>query len=260
MRWVKCRILDFPVAFSPTPASLPDEILLGHQQQLVLFQSKGISSSSLKHLRYLKRFLSTMNSYKSKYPGPGGAGGAVGYVGHSPPGPPGQQPPHPSALRRPRPGEESRHAPPPPHPAIPYPPLPRHLKIEEPEEEDEESIAVEPEMKRRRFFLDPARVSTAVSEAASAASTSAAPDNGHRFIEQFNADMMQQFLAHQRKVQGSFQRWEMDRQRQHEAAMERWRGEARAHEKEMFGMFVAVMGECNNALTNMLRCVSTGLQ
>ena len=60
----------------------------------------------------------------------------------------------------------------------------------------------------------------------------------------------------QRKVQASFQRWEMDRQRQHEAAMERWRGEARAHEKEMFGMFVTVMGECNNALTNMLRWVA----
>ena len=34
-------------------------------------------------------------------------------------------------------GEESRHAP--PHPANPYPPLPRHLKIEEPEEEDHEN-------------------------------------------------------------------------------------------------------------------------
>ena len=96
-------------------------------------QSKGISSSSLKHLRYLKRFLATMNSYKSKYPGPGG-------VGHSPPGQSGQQMPHPppALKQRPRQAEESRHAPP-PHPANPYPPLPRHLKIEEPEEEDEES-------------------------------------------------------------------------------------------------------------------------
>ena len=50
-------------------------------------------------------------------------------------------------------------------------------------------------MKRRRFMFDPTTVRTAVSEAA-AASTSA-PDDGHRFIEQFNADMMQQFLAHQ---------------------------------------------------------------
>ena len=98
------------------------------------FQSKGISSSSLKHLRYLKRFLATMNSYKSKYPGPGVGGG------HSPPGPPPGPPlQHPSALRRPRLGEETRHAPPPPHPANPYPPLPRQLKIEEPEEEDDES-------------------------------------------------------------------------------------------------------------------------
>ena len=57
------------------------------------------------------------------------------------------------------------------------------------------SVAVEPEMKRRRFLLDPAKVSTAVSE--NAAASSSASDDGHRFIEQFNADMMQQFLAHQ---------------------------------------------------------------
>merc|ERR1719433_460264 len=41
-----------------------DEIL---KQLIAECQSKGISSSSLKHLRYLKRFLATMNSYKSKY-------------------------------------------------------------------------------------------------------------------------------------------------------------------------------------------------
>ena len=58
---------------------------------------------------------------------------------------------------------------------------------------------------------------------------------------------------HPSRTQASLQRWELERQRQHEAAMERWRSEARAHEKEMFGMFVTVMGECNNALTNMLR-------
>ena len=83
-----------------------DEILLAWSmvaQQIVLSQSKGISSSSLKHLRYLKRFLATMNSYKSKYPGPGGASGAVGHS--PPPGLPGQQLPHPPpALKRPRPG------------------------------------------------------------------------------------------------------------------------------------------------------------
>ena len=54
--------------------------------------------------------------------------------------------------------------------------------------------------------------------------------------------MMEQFLVHQRKVQSSFQKWELDRQRQHEMTMERWRQEARAHEKEMFGMFVKVRG------------------
>ena len=45
----------------------------------------------------------------------------------------------------------------------------------------------------------------------------------------------------------------MERQRQHEQAMERWRQEAHAHEKEMFGMFIKVMGECNAALTSRMR-------
>lgn len=78
-------------------------------------------------------------------------------------------------------------------------------------------------------------------------------DESQRFIEQFNQDMMEQFLAHQRKVQASFHKWELERQRQHELSMEKWRQEAREHEKEMFGMFVKVMGECNQALTNVLR-------
>ena len=73
-------------------------------------------------------------------------------------------------------------------------------------------------------------------------STSANMDEGLQFIEQFNQEMMGQFLSHQRKVQSSFQKWEIERQRQHEVAMAKWREEARSHEKEMFGMFVKVTG------------------
>jgi hypothetical protein len=36
-------------------------------------QSKGISASSLKHLRYLKRFLSSMTAFRTRYPGGGGS-------------------------------------------------------------------------------------------------------------------------------------------------------------------------------------------
>ena len=58
-------------------------------------------------------------------------------------------------------------------------------------------------MKRRRFF-DQSKVTAAVSAAAaSAAAGATTADDGHRFIEQFNADMMEQFLAHQRKMQVS---------------------------------------------------------
>ena len=70
-------------------------------------------------------------------------------------------------------------------------------------------------------------------------------------MEHFNREMIEQFLAHQRRVQSSYQKWEVERQRQHEQSMDRWRQESRAHEKEMFGIFVKVMSECNAALGNI---------
>lgn len=88
---------------------------------------------------------------------------------------------------------------------------------------------------------------------AASESTSTNLSEGQKFIERFNQDMMEQFLEHQRRVQSSYQRWELERQRQHEQSMERWRQEARDHEKQMFGMFVQVIGECNAALNNMLK-------
>lgn len=41
-------------------------------------------------------------------------------------------------------------------------------------------------------------------------------------LERFNQEMMEQFLDHQRQMQANFFRWEMERQKQHEAAMERY--------------------------------------
>ena len=40
-------------------------------------------------------------------------------------------------------------------------------------------------------------------------------------------------------------------------ALERWRQEAREHEKQLFGMFCHAMAQCNAALTTMLRLVKT---
>ena len=51
---------------------------------------------------------------------------------------------------------------------------------------------------------------------------------------------MDQFLEHQQRVQQSFRKWEMEKQKQHEISMERWRTQSKEHEKEMFGMFVQV--------------------
>lgn len=76
-------------------------------------------------------------------------------------------------------------------------------------------------------------------------------DDGQKVIERFNQDMMEQFLEHQRRAQESLHRWEMEKQRQHNLAMERWRHEAREHEKAMCGLFVQVISECNAALTAM---------
>jgi hypothetical protein len=48
-------------------------------------------------------------------------------------------------------------------------------------------------------------------------------------------------------------RWEQERVRQEHLALERWRQEAREHEKQLFGMFCHAMAQCNAALTTMLK-------
>lgn len=77
--------------------------------------------------------------------------------------------------------------------------------------------------------------------------------DGYRFIEKFNRDMMDQFLDYQRRVAASQIRWEQERYRQEQLAIEQWRQESREHEKQMFGIFCGVLSQCNAALNILLK-------
>ena len=81
-------------------------------------------------------------------------------------------------------------------------------------------------------------------------------EQGYKFLEQFNRDMMDQFMEHQRRTQASFTRWEQERWRQERESMERWRQEARDHERQLFGMFCTAMAKCNAAITAVLKAKS----
>merc|ERR1719461_2694095 len=78
-------------------------------------------------------------------------------------------------------------------------------------------------------------------------------EQGYKFLEQFNREMLDQFMEHQRRTQASFTRWEQERWRQERESMERWRQEARDHERQLFGMFCSAMTKCNAALTSVLK-------
>ena len=78
-------------------------------------------------------------------------------------------------------------------------------------------------------------------------------DAGYKLIEQFNREMMDQFMEHQRKTRESFEQWEQERWRQEKECMERWKQEGREHERQLFGMFCTAMVKCNAALTAVLQ-------
>merc|ERR1719461_116927 len=82
-------------------------------------------------------------------------------------------------------------------------------------------------------------------------------EQGYKFLEQFNREMLNQFLEHQRRTQASFTRWEQERWRQERESMERWRQEARDHERQLFGMFCTAMSKCNAAITAVLKAKAT---
>ena len=54
--------------------------------------------------------------------------------------------------------------------------------------------------------------------------------DGYRFIEKFNRDMMDQFMEYQKRVAANQNRWEAERRRQDQMAIEQWRQEARETE------------------------------
>ena len=74
-----------------------------------------------------------------------------------------------------------------------------------------------------------------------------------RFIEKFNRDMMDQFMEYQKKVAANQSRWEAERRRQDQMAIEQWRQEAREHDRQMFGIFCSALTHCNAALNVLLR-------
>jgi len=80
---------------------------------------------------------------------------------------------------------------------------------------------------------------------------------GYKFLEHFNREMLDQFMEHQRRTQASFTRWEQERWRQERESMERWRQEARDHERQLFGMFCTAMSKCNAAITAVLKAKAT---
>merc|ERR1719187_334328 len=82
-------------------------------------------------------------------------------------------------------------------------------------------------------------------------------EQGYKFLEAFNREMMDQFMEHQRRTQASFTRWEQERWRQERESMERWRQEARDHERQLFGMFCTAMSKCNAAVTAVLKAKAT---
>jgi len=77
--------------------------------------------------------------------------------------------------------------------------------------------------------------------------------DGYRFIEKFNRDMMDQFMDYQRRVAASQTRWEQERYRQEQLAIEQWRSEAREHERQMFNIFCGALSHCNAALNILLK-------
>ena len=85
----------------------------------------------------------------------------------------------------------------------------------------------------------------------------AVSQEGYKFLESFNREMLDQFMEHQRRTQASFTRWEQERWRQERESMERWRQEARDHERQLFGMFCTAMSKCNAAITAVLKAKAT---
>ena len=64
---------------------------------------------------------------------------------------------------------------------------------------------------------------------------------------------MDQFMEHQKTSREALATWEQERWRQEKECMERWKNEARDHERQLFSMFCTAMVKCNAALTAVLQ-------
>jgi len=82
-------------------------------------------------------------------------------------------------------------------------------------------------------------------------------DPSYKMMEQFNRDLMEKFLEHQRKTRESFEKWEADRWRQEKEAIQKWKVESREHERALFDMFCNAMVKCNAALTAIFQAAKT---
>ena len=78
-------------------------------------------------------------------------------------------------------------------------------------------------------------------------------NDGYKFVEKFNQDMMDQFMEYQKRHTSRYIKWERERYRQEQLALEQWRNESREHEKQMFGVFCTTISHCNNALNILLK-------
>ena len=67
-------------------------------------------------------------------------------------------------------------------------------------------------------------------------------------IHKFQKEMMEKYLQYQRESEVRFLAWEQERWRMEQQMIERWRGERRSHEKEMFTMFCGLLSDCSAAL------------
>ena len=65
--------------------------------------------------------------------------------------------------------------------------------------------------------------------------------------------MMDQFMEIQQRHTNSYLKWEQDRFRQEQIALEKWRCQAKEHEKQIFGVFCNTVSQCNEAIEKLLK-------
>lgn len=188
-------------------------------------QGRGISSSSIKHLRYLRRFVKKQNILGAQM-GSDFGGSNEGET----------------KIENTHDEEDADDPVSPPMTPI-------------------GSLMVESSTKRRSSSLIGGATSSSkkrrIVNAKGMESVRKEIQDGYKFIERFNRDMMEQFMEQQQKSQSNFLRWEQERFRMEQQSMERWRQEARDHEKQLFGMFCHVMTQCNSALNTILKAAQT---